>query len=329
MLNRVRKDYIDTFRPRQEVFQAMFDRFSERARKVLSYARQEAERLNHDYIGTEHILLGLCREGTCLGVRILRGQNVNPDEIHKEVLTRVQKGRKQIALKQLPFTDRAKKILEFAILEAIQLDNNHVGTEHLMLGVLREEEGFGAQTLHHFGLTIEKAREELVHLLDQHDRNLGAPSPPDPDFPVRGFTDRAEKTMQLAIDAARNLGQACVGTEHLLLGLAAEGAGVAANALVELGASLERLLQLLNEQSKAKSPPVALPLSPGTEKAVEMAYEEARKLEHAFVGTEHLLLGLLHDKEGGAAKALEACGIELDAVRKEVMEFLGMDAEQA
>lgn len=307
----------------------MFDRFTERARKVMSYARQEAERLNHDYIGTEHILLGLCREGTGMGIHLLRSQNANPDEIKKEILTRVRAGMKQIALKQLPFTDRAKKVLEFAIVEAIQMDNNHVGTEHIMLGVLREAEGIGAQTLHHFGITIEKAHEDLVHLHDQHDRNLSVPPPPAQDFPVRGFTDRAEKVMQLAIDAARNLGQACVGTEHILLGLAVEGSGVAANVLEEMGTGPERLLQILNEQPKAKTPPVALPLSPGAEKAVVMAYEEARKLEHTFVGTEHLLLGLLHDPKEGAAKALEACGLELNAVRCEVMEFMGIDDEQS
>lgn len=307
----------------------MFDRFTERARKVMSYARQEAERLNHDYIGTEHILLGLCREGTGLGVRILCRQNANPDEIKRRVLRSVRKGKKPLNLQQIPFTPRAKKILEFAIDEARQLESEHLGTEHLLLGVLREEEGIGAKALDQLGVKYLLVREDLVNHLDQSDRNLGAPPPPDPDFPVRGFTDRAEKVMQLAADAARNLGQAYIGTEHLLLGLAAEGSGVAANVLEELGAGPERLLQILNEQPKAKSPPVALPLSPGAEKAIENAYEEARNLEHTFVGTEHLLLGLLHDKEDGAAKALKACGIDLDAVRKEVMDFLGIEGDES
>lgn len=310
----------------------MFDRFTDDARKAMSFALQEAERLNHDYIGTEHILLGLCLADTGLVAHLLQSQNVKLDDVKAAVQARVREGASLLKLKQLPFTPRAKKVLEFAIDEARQLNSDYLGTEHLLLGVLREEESIGARTLNDMGVRYHLVREDLTNLSGSSDNKIGAQLSSDAEPLVRGFTDRADTVMRIADAEARNHNYGSVGTEHILLGLAVEGAGVAANVLYNFDVEppkLRMIVAKLGAQHRADPLPVALPLTPGAEKAVEVAREEARKLGHTYVGTEHLLLSLLYNKEEGAAKALKACGVTLEAVRKEVMDFLGMEDEQS
>ncbi len=143
----------------------MFDRFTDRARKVMGLARQEAQRFNHSYIGTEHILLGLIQEGSGVAANVLRNLDIDPDKIRAEVEKIVQDGPAMQALGQLPFTPRAKKVLELASEEATNLRHNYIGTEHLLLGLIRENEGVAAQVLMNLGLKLEEVREEVLELL--------------------------------------------------------------------------------------------------------------------------------------------------------------------
>ena len=143
----------------------MFDRFTDRARKVMGLARQEAQRFNHQYIGTEHILLGLIQEGSGVAANVLRNLDVDPDKIRVEVEKIVQDGPTMVTMGQLPFTPRAKKVLELASEEATNLRHNYIGTEHLLLGLIRENEGVAAQVLMNLGLKLEDVREEVLELL--------------------------------------------------------------------------------------------------------------------------------------------------------------------
>ncbi len=143
----------------------MFDRFTERARKVMSLARQEAQRFNHDYIGTEHILLGLVQEGSGVAAQVLRNLEVEPRKIRIEVEKIVKNGTNMVTMGQLPFTPRAKKVLELALEEAQNLGHNYIGTEHLLLGLIRENEGIAAQVLLNLGTKLEEVREEVLELL--------------------------------------------------------------------------------------------------------------------------------------------------------------------
>ncbi len=143
----------------------MFDRFTDRARKVMSFARQEAERFNHDYIGTEHILLGLVKEGSGVAANVLENLEVDLEKVRLEVEKLVKPAPDVVTIGQLPFTPRAKKVLEFAIDEARALDHNYVGTEHLLLGLLREQEGLAAQVLMNLGLKLEDVRSEVMEFL--------------------------------------------------------------------------------------------------------------------------------------------------------------------
>jgi ATP-dependent Clp protease ATP-binding subunit ClpC len=140
--------------------------FTERVRKVLAMAREEAERLRHEYVGTEHILLGLIREGEGVAAAVLQNLSVDLDEIQQKIEDTVKKGKAAAATgPDLPYTSRAKKVLELAMAEARDLTHNYVGTEHLLLGLLREEKGIAAQVLTDAGINLDAARAETLRLL--------------------------------------------------------------------------------------------------------------------------------------------------------------------
>ncbi len=139
--------------------------FTDRVRKVLAMARDEAIRLQHDYVGTEHILLGLIREGEGVAAAVLTNLSADLDQVHERIEESVKKGKATIALGELPYTSRAKKVLEFAMAEARELNHSYVGTEHLLLGLLREEKGIAAQVLNSLDISLEDARAETLKVL--------------------------------------------------------------------------------------------------------------------------------------------------------------------
>jgi len=143
----------------------MFERFTDRARKAMGYARKEAERLNHEYIGTEHILLGLVKEGSGVAANVLDRLGVDLEKIRTEIESMVKRGSGSPSPGHLPFTPRAKKVLDYAADEARRLDDSYVGTEHLLLGLLRENRGVAAQVLMNLGVKLEEARAEVMELL--------------------------------------------------------------------------------------------------------------------------------------------------------------------
>jgi len=143
----------------------MYERFTDRARKVMQLANQEAQRFNHEYIGTEHILLGLVKEGSGVAANVLKNLDIDLRKIRLEVEKIVQAGPDMVTMGKLPQTPRAKKVIEYSIEEARNLNHNYVGTEHLLLGLLREQEGVAAQVLMNLGLKLEDVREEVLNLL--------------------------------------------------------------------------------------------------------------------------------------------------------------------
>jgi ATP-dependent Clp protease ATP-binding subunit ClpC len=151
--------------PPDEEKESMFDRFTDRARKVMGLARQEAQRFNHDYIGTEHILLGLIQEGSGVAANVLKNMDIDLKKIRAEIEKMVKTGPTMVTMGQLPFTPRAKKVLELALEEASNLNHNYLGTEHLLLGLLRESEGIAAQVLINLGVKLEDVREEVLEFL--------------------------------------------------------------------------------------------------------------------------------------------------------------------
>ncbi|MFO0175338.1 MAG: Clp protease N-terminal domain-containing protein, partial [Planctomycetota bacterium] len=151
----------------------MFDRFTDRAKKVMSFARQEAMKFNHEYIGTEPILLGLVQEGSGVAANVLKNMTVDLEKIRHEVEKIVKTGPSMVPMGQLPFTPRAKKVLELSLEEASQLSHNYIGTEHLLLGLIRENEGIAAQVLTNLGVKLDEVREEVLEFLGASDSGNG------------------------------------------------------------------------------------------------------------------------------------------------------------
>ena len=143
----------------------MYERVTDRARKVMQLANQEAQRFNHEYIGTEHILLGLVKEGSGVAANVLKNLDVDLRKIRLEVEKLVQSGPEMVTIGKLPQTPRAKKVIEYSMEEARNLNHNYVGTEHILLGLLREQEGVAAQVLMNLGMKLEDVREEVLNLL--------------------------------------------------------------------------------------------------------------------------------------------------------------------
>ncbi|HJS07794.1 MAG TPA: ATP-dependent Clp protease ATP-binding subunit, partial [Pirellulales bacterium] len=143
----------------------MYERFTDRARKVMQLANQEAQRFNHEYIGTEHVLLGLIKEGSGVAANVLKNLDIDLRKIRLEVEKLVQSGPDMVTMGKLPQTPRAKKVIEYSMDEARNLGHNYVGTEHILLGLLREQEGVAAQVLMNLGLKLEDVREEVLSLL--------------------------------------------------------------------------------------------------------------------------------------------------------------------
>src|SRR5262249_35629121 len=143
----------------------MYERFTDRARKVMQLANQEAQRFNHEYIGTEHILLGLVKEGAGVAANVLKSLDIDLRKVRLEVEKIVMSGPDMVTMGRIPQTPRAKKVIEYSIEEAIALHHNYVGTEHLLLGLVREHEGVAAQVLMSLGLSLETVRAAVLNLL--------------------------------------------------------------------------------------------------------------------------------------------------------------------
>lgn len=145
----------------------MFERFTDRARRATVLAQEEARMLNHNYIGTEHLLLGLIHEGEAIAAQVLTGLGLDLEAVRAKVLLIIGKGQhQQRPTGHIPFTPRAKKILELGLREALQLGHNYIGTEHILLGIIREGEGVGAQVLTSFGLTLNEVRKAVLDKLN-------------------------------------------------------------------------------------------------------------------------------------------------------------------
>src|SRR5256884_895795 len=226
----------------------MFERFTERARQVVVLAQEEARILKHNYIGTEHILLGLLREEEGLAARVLESLDITVEEVRAQVARIVGQG-DEVTTGQIPFTPRAKKVLELALREALSLGHNYIGTEHILLGLVRENEGVAARILLDFDADAEKIRNEIIRmlsgpgrrqggaasqgsgekgksskLLDQFGRNLTKQAQEGKLDPVVGRQTEIERVMQILSRRTKNnpvlIGEPGVGKTAVVEGLA-------------------------------------------------------------------------------------------------------------
>ena len=239
--------------PSAEERSHVFERFTERARQVVVLAQDEARALKHNYIGTEHILLGLLREEEGLAARVLESLDITVEEVRAQVARIVGQG-DEVTTGQIPFTPRAKKVLELALREALSLGHNYIGTEHILLGLVRENEGVAARILLDFDADAEKIRNEIIRmlsgpgrrqqgqggrageksksskLLDQFGRNLTKLAAEGKLDPVVGRQTEIERVMQILSRRTKNnpvlIGEPGVGKTAVVEGLAAASARI-------------------------------------------------------------------------------------------------------
>jgi ATP-dependent Clp protease ATP-binding subunit ClpA len=172
----------------------VFERFTDRARRVVVLAQEEARMLNHNYIGTEHILLGLIHEGEGVAATALDSLNVRLDAVRREVEEIIGQGQ-AAPTGHIPFTPRAKKVLELSLREALQLGHNYIGTEHILLGLIREGEGVAAQVLQKLGADLNRVRQTVIQILSGYAAGAGARK-------VAGGAEMAEMEEELAREIA-------------------------------------------------------------------------------------------------------------------------------
>jgi ATP-dependent Clp protease ATP-binding subunit ClpC len=203
----------------------MFERFTEKARRVVIYAQEEARMLNQNYIGTEHLLLGLIREQDGIAAKALESLNISLEDVHQQVEELIGKGT-YVPNGHIPFTPRAKKVLELSLREALQLGHNYIGTEHILLGLIREGEGVAAQVLLNLGADLEKVRSAVIQLLSGY---YGKPG-------EQGAEEHAGGSSQLLDEFGRNLTR-----------MAHEGK---LDPVVGREQEIERVMQILSRRTK-------------------------------------------------------------------------------
>lgn len=310
--------------------------FTERVRKVLAMAREESARLNHEYVGTEHILLGLVREGEGVAATILQNLSVDADEVERVINEVVKKGPPTHRGPDLPYTSRAKKVLELAMAEAREVNHSYVGTEHLLLGLLREEKGIAAQVLADAGVTTENARAEMLRILGTEAQERGPQveslrptvlrRPGPAAHPLPRFVERLRTVVADSHKVAADRQVTEVTPVHLALALLQHGEGMANAALDRLELDYETALLALNDLAPLGtdviSPETVMGLDPGGIAALQAMEDVQREWRAQYAGTQHLLVGLLATSREVAA-VFSAQDVTLEAVRDAIRTISG------
>lgn len=312
----------------------MFNRFTERARKVIILAKEEARRFNHDYIGTEHILLGLIREGEGVAATVLQKMGVSLENIRLEIEKLVQPGPATQIIGDIPFTPRAKKALELAAEEARSLGHNYIGTEHLLLGLIREGEGVASQVLLNLGMDLNTVRNEVMELLgsalpgmgstpaktktpalDAFGRDLTALAKENKLDPVIDRIQEIERVIQILSRRTKNnpvlLGEAGVGKTAIVEGLAQ--AIVAGNVPEVLRGKRIVVLDLASMIAGTK-------YRGQFEERIKAVMEEIKRSQDViiFIDELHTLVGA-----GAAEGAIDASNILKPALSRGEMQCIG------
>jgi len=303
------------------------------------------------------LLLSLIKLDQGIAVNVLRKMGLDLEAVRTEVEKQVGSDPETKMVGNIPYTQRVKRVLALAGKEAKSLNHSNVGTEHVLLGLLRESECAAARVLNHFGAELTRTRNEILKELDPN-HTPGAESPP-PQEPktqsssrhrrflkciansilasmtprvaprLNNFTPRGQQVLALARKEADRFNHNYVGTEHLLLGLIKLNEGVAVNVLQKMGLELETV-RMEVEKQVGSGPETKIigniPYTPRVKRVLALAGREAKSLNHNYVGTEHILLGLLREGEGVAARVLKNLEVDIERARNEILKELDPNA---
>ncbi len=314
----------------------MFNRFTERARKVVVLAKEEAKRFNHNHIGTEHLLLGLVKEGEGVASAVLQNLGLSLEMIRLEVEKLVQTGPSTVISGDIPFTPKAKKVIELAMDEARHLGHNYIGTEHLLLGLIRESEGAASQVLLNLGLDLARVRNEIMALLgsvtpgqapststeksktpalDAFGRELTQLAKEGKLDPVVGRADEIERVIQILSRRTKNnpvlLGEAGVGKTAIVEGLAQKiiAADVPETLKGKRVVALDLALMVAGTKYRGQF-----------EERIKAVMDEIKRSENiiVFIDELHTLVGA-----GGAEGAIDAANILKPALSRGEIQCVG------
>ncbi|MBO3747502.1 hypothetical protein J5X84_15600 [Streptosporangiaceae bacterium NEAU-GS5] len=222
----------------------MFEKYTDRARRVIVLAQEEARMLNHNYIGTEHILLGLIHESEGVAAKALESLGISLERVRQQVEEIIGQGISAPS-GHIPFTPRAKKVVELSLREALQLGHNYIGTEHILLALIREGEGVAAQVLLTLGTDLNRVRQQVIQLLHSYQGKGPAVNVPATALSPVPYTEEAADVLAAADAEARMFGHDVTGCEHLLLSIAKTEYGAAAEALRSLGAFWQAVYRMV------------------------------------------------------------------------------------
>ncbi len=308
--------------------------FTDRVRQVLRRAREVALEMHHEYVGTEHLAIAVALEPDGPAATVLEALGARRDDIVARVRGAITPGSPERRVgPDLPYTSRAKKALELTMAEARLLRHDYVGTEHLLLGIVAEQTGIGAQVLSSMGVTLDRARAETRGLVgspggtgppgDQLVAQAAAPGYARSRSPygvalVDDFTGRARDTLRAAYAEADARDHGAVELSHILLALASRDDGMAVALLDQVVGSRKRVVEALVERlpdKEERGEPKALQLSPDSQHALDNALLEASKDGHRRAGTQHLLLAVLDALPLALAAACAQLGLTAKAAR--------------
>jgi len=307
-----------------------FDRFNDRAKRVLALAQDEAIRFNHNYIGVEHLLLGLVREGEGVAARVLDSLGIDLSKARSSVEVMIGRGKETTSPSEITLSPRTKKVIELAVDEARKLGHSHVGTEHLLLGIVREGESVGAGLLQSMGVSLEQVRHQVIAVMGQHRPEMGATASAGigpsagagigSSHPVP-FVDRLETSGRRALARAYwEAGRANdkeVTPHHLLLGLVTSGDVWTHRLLAELGVDLADLVTRIDAAApRNEGPrPARLDEQAALTEVFARAASFASERNSALIRSGHLLLAIAaSDSVGG--NVLKAVGATPGCIRE-------------
>ena len=307
-----------------------FDRFNDRAKRVLALAQDEAIRFNHNYIGVEHLLLGLVREGEGVAARVLDSLGIDLSKMRSSVEVMIGRGKETTSPSEITLSPRTKKVIELAVDESRKLGHSHVGTEHLLLGIVREGQSVGAGVLQSMGVSLEQVRHQVIAVLGQHRPEMAATASAGigpsagagigSSHPVP-FVDRLETSGRRALARAYwEAGRANdkeVAPHHLLLGLVTSGDVWTHRLLAELGVDLADLVTRIDAAvPRNEGPrPARLDEQAALTEVFARAASFASERNSALIRSGHLLLAIAAaDSAGG--NVLKAVGATPGCIRE-------------
>ncbi|HLG76912.1 MAG TPA: Clp protease N-terminal domain-containing protein [Ktedonobacteraceae bacterium] len=341
--------------------QDRFDKFTMKARRALANAQTEAQRFKHNYIGTEHLLLGLIKDEDTIAIKILTRLSVSPEQIRNQIEFIIGRG-DRIVLAEIGLTPRSKKVIELAADEARRMNHHYIGTEHILLGLVKEGQGIAAGVLQSLGVRLENARTATIAVLQETATTPDAPpieetgTPTDVQTPpsdetsrtIGGFinqitaqlsprsinfgkfTPSARRVLSLAQEEAQRLQHNYIGTEHLLLGLLRLTDGTAAQALNAEGLDLQQARTAV-EFIIGRGDRIVLGAigpTPRVQQVLRFAVEEAATSPDHKVETEHILLGIVRESDGIANGIIQQFNITPQQLREQILKLQQMEQQR-